>query len=120
MNYRYGYIVNQSGEIVETIAYDPNTLQVKYYELQDGESLVTEKIGDIFMPKWNGNQWIETATQEEIEAIQAEQNAEFEPTEEEKKELQREAQLKAISERQDFQDAVLQELILMTYANEEV
>lgn len=66
--YKIGKIINQEGQIVETVSFNPETRDIQYYELKDGEMLVeNDDTKGYVKPKWTGTDWIESATPEEIE-----------------------------------------------------
>jgi hypothetical protein len=71
---RQALVINQEGFLVEHVAVDPETLMPFAYELAPGESVVTDVVDalDMLKPRWDGSQWHETATPEEIEAAQPE------------------------------------------------
>lgn len=87
-------IVDSQGNIVEAHVLSKNGL-LEYYELKEGEYVVdyfnkTHIINGQYVaylkPKWNGTEWIESATEKEIKTWQDENNIvyEHEPTLEEK------------------------------------
>ena len=64
-------VINEKGFKAEYVIGDPETGIPMYYTLQEGESLIFEDIATalrMLKPQWDGEQWIETATEEEIEA----------------------------------------------------
>ena len=70
---KVGKIINQLGEIIETVSFNPDTKEIMYYELKENEILIeNDDIGEFLKPKWSGNNWIETATAEEIAAAEQE------------------------------------------------
>ena len=75
MDYKIGKIINIiNGLAIETVAYIPETLEIRYYELKEDEKLITEPITEFFIkPKWSGKEWIEGATQEEIDEYNKQQ-----------------------------------------------
>ena len=66
--YKVGKIINQEGQILETVYFNVETKEIQYYELKDGEMLVeNDDTKGYVKPKWTGTDWIESATPEEIE-----------------------------------------------------
>ena len=56
----YGYVVDLSVLLIDGKLYE--------FELKDGQQLVDCPSKTYVKPRWNGSEWIETATQEEIGA----------------------------------------------------
>lgn len=66
--YKIGKIINQEGVIIETVSFNPESKEIQYYELKDGEMLVeNDNTKGYIKPKWTGTDWIESATEQEIE-----------------------------------------------------
>lgn len=66
---RQAVVIDKNNIKVEFVLLDEKNKPL-YYELKDTEKLIFEKIENSFnlvKAKWNGSNWIETATQEEIE-----------------------------------------------------
>ena len=78
-------IINTNGFCVSRTELTDDEGNLLTYELKKGESIV-EKIRDatLIYPKWNGSQWIEGATEEEIKAWNEENKIIKQPTTEEK------------------------------------
>lgn len=70
MSLKIGKVINENGEVIETVAYDEHTEEIYKYVLKENETLIKTNIVDVFLrPKWNFEKslWIETATEAEIE-----------------------------------------------------
>lgn len=69
MSYVIYTTVNENGLIIETVAYNEKTNSIYMYELSENEYLIKEEIPEgLLKPKWDFklNQWIENATEEEL------------------------------------------------------
>ena len=69
MSLKIGKVINENGEVIETVAYDEHTEEIYKYVLKENETLIKTNIVDVFVkPKWNFEKslWIETATEAEI------------------------------------------------------
>ena len=80
----YGVIINQDdGYVVKLCVILDEDNQPKNYELKEDESIIqfeTHNPTTIFIKaKWNGTEWIEGATEEEIAEWQKQQNQFDEP-----------------------------------------
>lgn len=67
-------VINENGFKVEFVLLDIDGKPL-FYELQENESIVTIDVNiclEILKPKWTDSEWIETATEEEIEASKPE------------------------------------------------
>lgn len=71
-----GWVVGNDGKIKETVAYNPDTKEVEFYEMKDGEILIEESPIGLLKPLWNPNRkvWEETASQKELEEWEKEKN----------------------------------------------
>ncbi len=78
-------IINNTGFLVSPLELmEDNKLLT--YELEENEKIVP-KLNDfsLIKPRWNGTEWVESATKEEIQAYQEENTTtEKEPSEQEK------------------------------------
>lgn len=62
-----GKIIDDTGFIVETVAYDESTNDIYHYELSENEKLIKEPLDKFFVkPKWDNEKWIEGATDDEV------------------------------------------------------
>lgn len=69
MSLKIGKVINENGEVIETVAYDEHTEEIYKYVLKENEKLIKTNIVDVLLkPKWNFEKslWIETATEAEI------------------------------------------------------
>jgi hypothetical protein len=69
LSLKIGKVINENGEVIETVAYDEHTEEIYKYVLKENETLIKTNIVDVFLkPKWNFEKslWIETATEAEI------------------------------------------------------
>lgn len=69
MSLKIGKVINENGEVIETVAYDEHTEEIYKYVLKENETLIKTNIVDVLLkPKWNFEKslWIETATEAEI------------------------------------------------------
>ena len=105
--------------------------EVQNYTLKDGEQLVDAQppvmrqhagSSGFISPVWDGSQWAETATADEIAAWeQAHPAPEVEPSPKSNAELEQEnkllkAQLNAATERSDFIEDCIAEMAMQVYA----
>lgn len=90
---KIGKIINSDGYIVETVAYTKGSIYM--YELQKGEMLIKDEIpAEMLKPRWNGENWIEGATKEELNKHNKELEEEKKKQEElEQKELNKEDEM---------------------------
>lgn len=76
MNYIICKIVNEEGNIIETVAYNEETNSIYMYELSENEYLIKEEIPvELLKPQWSfeKKQWAENATKEEIKQKEQEE-----------------------------------------------
>jgi hypothetical protein len=69
LSLKIGKVINENGEVIETVAYDEHTEEIYKYVLKENETLIKTNIVDVLLkPKWNFEKslWIETATEAEI------------------------------------------------------
>ena len=65
MNIEYKSVTNQQGQMVRHCVQIKNGV-IQGNALKEGEFLVTLENNCMIKPYWDGNKWIETATEEEI------------------------------------------------------
>lgn len=79
-------LIDENGHIKLNVVVDTNNNIVipKNIKIEENQQLVEQYIGDYVKPKWNGSEWVEGATKEEIKAWQEENKIEenTQPTEE--------------------------------------
>lgn len=67
MNYKYYHVVDSNGFQIEFVLVVDGEIQ--HYTLKDGERLIDSQLSDgLLKPRWNGSEWIESATMEEVAA----------------------------------------------------
>lgn len=66
IGYKHSYVVNAEGYQIKFVLIVDDVIQ--YYKLKSGEMLVDTHPGEQIKPRWNGAEWTESATAEEIEA----------------------------------------------------
>lgn len=71
-----GWVVGDDGRIKEVVAYKPDTKEIEFYEMKEGETLVEDGPFGLLKPLWNPNRkvWEETASQKELEEREKENN----------------------------------------------
>lgn len=86
MEHKHAIVVDKKGykkEFVLVAIEDVGGQQVQtpqYYEMQPGESVVFEGVelaNSMYAPRWQKGAWVETATEEDIAAIEAQRREEF-------------------------------------------
>lgn len=72
---QYGIVINRDGFIVDRCVILDDENRPQYYELQEGEQAIpfdeNNNFTEYIKQKWNENEWIEGATQEEIDEYNA-------------------------------------------------
>ena len=79
----YKTIIDSNGNIVDLCVIFIDG-QAQYFKMQEGQQAVERYAKNYIKPRWNGSEWIEGATEEEIKVLQEENKIEQEPSEQEK------------------------------------
>lgn len=89
---KIGKIINSRGYVVETVAYVGD--EIYMYKLKSGEALVKSEPSNCIKPRWNGSNWIESVTKEDLDIHNKEIEEEKKKQEElEQKELNKEDEM---------------------------
>lgn len=74
MTYKHCSVIDRDGFQTEFVLVVDGVIQ--YYTLKNGETLVDGPPSlDLLRPRWNGTEWLESASPEELAAREAEQAA---------------------------------------------
>ena len=64
----FGIVIDKNGLKVDFVNVFDNG-EIDSYEIKDGEQLITQdwqKANSMLKPMWTGSEWVETATEEEL------------------------------------------------------